>query len=124
MSAIGASLAATAIFAIAAVWFSLQGWLSRRSPTFGLFGETMKMLITGVVAVGVCLIGASVAVMAQIGAGWVGLIALFAIPMTFILIWRSVDVAARSVKGDGTGGVATARRLVTGLGTQPVMTRT
>ena len=123
MSAIGASLAAAAIFAVAAFWFSLQGWLSRRSPTFGLFGETMKMLITGVVAVGVCLIGASVAVVAQIGTGWVSLIALFAIPMTFILVWRSVDVAARSFKGDETGGIASARRLVTGLDAASALTK-
>ena len=112
MTTIGASLTGAAIFAVAAIWFSLQGWLARRSPSFTLFGETMKMLSTGIVAVGICLIAASVAGMAEIANGWVGLIGLFAIPVTFIIIWRSVDVAARSLDGDRTGGVASARRIV------------
>lgn len=112
MTTIGASLAGAAIFAVAAIWFSLQGWLARRSPSFTLFGETMKMLATGIVAVGMCLIAASVAVTAEIAAGWVSLIALFAVPVTFVIIWRSVDVAARSVDIDRTGGAASARRII------------
>lgn len=112
MSAIGASLAGAAVFAIAAIWLSLQGWLARRSPTFTLFGETMKMLATGVIAVGLCLVAAAVAVIAGVGSGWVSLLGLMIVPMTFIVIWRSVDVAARSFDGDRTGGVASARRIV------------
>ena len=117
MTTIGASLAGAAIFAVAAVWFSLQDWLARRSPSFSLLGETMKMLATGIVAVAICLIAASVAITAEIAAGLVGLIALFALPVTFVIIWRSVDVAARSFDGDRTGGVASARRIA-GLGQQ------
>lgn len=112
MSAIGASLAGAAVFAVAAIWLSLQGWLARRSPSFTLFGEAMKMLATGVIAVGLCLIAASVAVTAELASGLVGLIALFAIPVTFVVIWRSVDVAARSFDGDRTGGAASARRVI------------
>ncbi len=112
MTTIGASLAGAAIFAIAAIWFSLQGWLARRSPSFTLLGEAMKMVATSIVAVGICLIAASVAVTAEVATGWVSLIALFAVPVTFVVIWRSVDVAARSLDGDRTGGVATARRIV------------
>ena len=112
MTTIGASLAGAAIFAIAAVWFSLQGWLARRSPNFTLFGETMKMLATGIVAAGICLITASLAITADIGTGWISLLALFAMPVTFVIIWRSVDVAARSIDGDRTGGVASARRII------------
>ena len=112
MTTIGASLAGAAIFAIAAVWFSLQGWLARRSPNFTLFGETMKMLATGIVAAGICLITASLAITAEIGTGWISLLALFAMPVTFVIIWRSVDVAARSIDGDRTGGVASARRII------------
>lgn len=109
---IGASLAGAAIFAIAAIWFSLQDWLARRSPGFTLLGETMKMLATGIVAAGICLIAASVAATAEIATGWVSLIALFAVPVTFVIIWRSVDVAARSFNGDRTGGVASAKRII------------
>ena len=105
-------MAGAMIFAIAAVWFSLQDWLARRSPSFTLLGETMKMLATGIVAVAICLIGASVAITAEIEAGLVSLIALFAVPVTFVIIWRSVDVAARSLDGDRTGGVASARRII------------
>ena len=112
MSAIGASLAGAAVFAIAAIWLSVQGWLVRRSPTFSLFGETMKMLATGIIAVGLCLIAASVAVTAGLGAGVVSILALMTIPITFIVVWRSVDVAARSIDGDRTGGVASARRII------------
>ncbi len=112
MSAIGASLAGAVIFAVAAIWLSLQGWLARRSPNFCLFGETMKMLATGVIAIGLCLIAASLVVTAGIGSGWVSIIALLIIPITFIVIWRSVDVAARSFDGDRTGGVASARRII------------
>lgn len=117
MSAIGASLAGAAVFAVAAVWLSLQGWLARRSPNFSLFGETMKMLATGVIAIGLCLIAASVAVTAGLGSGPLSILALMIIPTTFIIIWRSVDVAARSLDGDRTGGIASARRVV-GLGHQ------
>ena len=112
MTTIGASLAGAAIFAVAAIWFSLQGWLVRKSSSFTLFGETMKMVATGIVAIGICLIAASVAVTAEIGMGWISLIALFAVPLTFVIIWRSVDVAARSFDGDRTGGVASARRVI------------
>lgn len=112
MSAIGASLAGAAVFAVAAIWLSLQGWLARRSPTLSLFDETMKLLATGVIAVGLCLIAASVAATAGIGSGWVSILALVIIPVTFILIWRSVNVAARSFDGDRTGGVASARRII------------
>lgn len=112
MSVIGASLAGAAIFAVAAIWFSLQGWLARRSPSFTLFGETMKMLATGIIAVGLSLIAASLAVTAEIASGWISILALFAIPVTFVTIWRSVDVAARSLNGDRTGGVASARRIM------------
>lgn len=112
MTTIGASLAGAAIFAVAAIWFSLQDWLARRSPRFTLFGEAMKMLATGIVAVAICLIAASVAITAEIATGWVSLIALFAVPITFVIIWRSVDVAARSFDGDRTGGVASARRII------------
>lgn len=111
MTTIGASLAGAAIFAVAAIWFSLQGWLARRSPSFTLLGETMKMLATSIVAVGLCLIAASIAATAEIATGWISLIALFAVPVTFVIIWRSVDVAARSLDGDRTGGVASARRI-------------
>lgn len=112
MTTIGASLAGAAIFAVAAIWFSLQGWLARRSSSFTLFGETMKMVATGVVAVGICLIAASVAATAEVATGWISLIALFALPITFVIIWRSVDVAARSLDNDRTGGVASARRII------------
>ena len=112
MSAIGASLAGAAVFAVAAIWLSLQGWLARRSPTFSVFGEPMKMLATGVIAAGLCLIALSVAVTAGIGAGWVSLIALMITPITFIMIWRSVDIALSSPDGDRTGGVASARRII------------
>lgn len=112
MSAIGASLAGAAVFAIAAIWLSVQGWLVRRSPTFSLFGETMKMLATGIIAIGLCLVAASIAVTAGLGAGGVSILALMTIPITFIVVWRSVDVAARSFDGDRTGGVASARRIV------------
>ncbi len=112
MSAIGASLAGAAVFAVAAIWLSMQGWIARRSPTFSLFGETMKMLAAGVIAAGLCLVAASLAATAGIGAGWVGLLALAIVPLTFIVIWRSVDVAARSFDGDRTGGVASARRII------------
>lgn len=112
MSAIGASLAGAAVFAVAAIWLSLQGWLVRRSPTFSLFGETMKMLATGIIAIGLCLIAASIAVTAGLSAGGVGILALMIIPITFVVVWRSVDVAARSVDGDRTGGVASARRII------------
>ncbi len=112
MTTIGASLAGAAIFAVAALWFSLQGWLARRSSTFTLFGETMKMIATGIIAAGICFVAASLAGMADISAGLVGLLALFAIPVTFVIIWRSVDVAARSLDGDRTGGVASARRII------------
>ncbi|MGI9436177.1 MAG: hypothetical protein ACR2Q4_15340 [Geminicoccaceae bacterium] len=112
MSVIGASLAGAAIFAVAAVWFSLQGWLARRSPSFTLLGEATKMLATGIIATGLCLIGASLAVTAEVASGWISILALFAIPVTFVSIWRSVDVAARSLTGDRTGGVASARRIV------------
>lgn len=112
MTIIGASLAGAAIFAVAAIWFSLQGWLARRSSTFTLFGETMKMLATGIVATGLCLVAASLAVMAGIDTGWISFLALFAVPITFVIIWRSVDVAARSFDGDRTGGIASARRII------------
>jgi hypothetical protein len=112
MTTIGASLAGAAIFAIAAIWFSLQDWLVRRSSSFTLLGEAMKMLATGVVAIGICLIAASVAATAELAIGWISLIALFALPVTFVIIWRSVDVAARSFDGDRTGGVASARRII------------
>lgn len=112
MSAIGASLAGAAVFGLAAIWFSMQGWLARRSPNFSLFGETMKMLATGVIAIGLCLIAASVAVAAGLGSGTVSILALMTIPITFILIWRSVDVAARSFDGDRTGGAASAKRII------------
>ena len=112
MTTIGASLAGAAIFAVAAIWFSLQGWLARKSSNSSLFAETMKMVSTGVVAIGICLVAASVAVTAEIGMGWISLIALFAVPLTFVIIWRSVDVAARSFDGDRTGGVASARRVI------------
>ena len=112
MSAIGASLAGAAIFAIAAIWLSLQGWLARRSSHLCLFGETMKMLATGIIAIGLCLIAASLVVTAGIGSGWVSIIALLIIPITFIVIWRSVDVAAHAFDGDRTGGVASARRII------------
>jgi phosphatidylglycerophosphate synthase len=112
MSAIGTSLAGAAVFAIAAIWLSLQGWLARRSPNFSLFGETMKMLATGVIAVGLCLIAASVAVTAGLGSGPLSILALMIIPATFIIIWRSVDMASRSLDGDRTGGVALARRVI------------
>ena len=111
-AAIGASLAGAAVFAVAAIWLSLQGWLARRSSTFSLFGETMKMLATGVIAIGLCLVAASVAVTAGLGSGWVSILALMIIPITFIVIWRSVDVAARSFDGDRTGGVASVRRVI------------
>ncbi len=112
MTTIGASLAGAAIFAVAAIWFSLQGWLARRSPSFTLLGETTKVLATSIVAVGLCLIAASIAATAELATGWISLIALFAVPVTFVIIWRSVDVAARSLDGDRTGGVASARRVV------------
>lgn len=112
MSAIGASLAGAAVFAVAAIWLSLQGWLARRSSSFSLFGEPMKLLATGVIAVGLCLIAASVAVTAGIASGWISILALMIIPVTFISIWRSVNVAARSFDGDRTGGVASARRII------------
>ncbi|MEM8951776.1 MAG: hypothetical protein AAGA21_15905 [Pseudomonadota bacterium] len=112
MSAIGASLAGAAVFAVVAIWLSLQGWLARRSPAFGLLGETTKMLATGVIAIGLCLVAASVAVTAGLGVGLVSILALMIIPITSIAIWRSVDVAARSSGGDRTGGVASARRII------------
>jgi len=112
MSVIGASLAGAAIFAVAAIWLSLQGWLARRSPNFALLGETMKMLTTGIIALGLCLIAVSIAATAGFGLGQVSLFALLIVPMTFIAIWRSVDVAARSFDGDRTGGVASARRVL------------
>jgi len=62
--------------------------------------------------IGLCLIAASLAVTAGIGTGWVSIIALLIVPITFIVIWRSVDVAARSFDGDRTGGVASARRII------------
>ncbi len=112
MSAIGASLAGAAVFAVIAIWLSLEGWLARRSSTFSLLGETTKMLVTGVIATGLCLIAASLAVTAGLGSGWISILALLIIPVTFIVIWRSVDVAARSFDGDRTGGVASARRVI------------
>ena len=112
MSAIGASLAGAAVFAVIAIWLSLEGWLARRSPTFSLLGESMKMLATGVIATGLCLIAASVAATAGLDSGWISILALLIIPITFIVIWRSVDVTARSFDGDRTGGVASARRIV------------
>ena len=112
MSAIGASLAGAAVFAIAAIWLSMQGWLSRRSPNFSLFGGAMRMLATGAIAVGLCLIAASVAVMAGLGAGWISIFALMIIPVTFIVIWRSLDVASHAFDGDRTGAVASVRRIL------------
>lgn len=112
MSAIGASLAGAAVFAIAAVWLSLQSWLARHSPNFSLFGDTMKMLATGVIAIGLCLIAASLAATAGLGSGVVAILALMVTPVTFVVIWRSVDVAARSFDADRTGGVASARRVI------------
>ena len=100
------------MFAIAAIWLSMQGWLSRRSPNFSLLGEAMRMLATGAIAVGLCLIAASVAVMAGLGAGWISIFALMIIPITFIVIWRSIDVASHIYDGDRTGGVASVRRIL------------
>lgn len=111
-AAIGASLAGAAVFAVAAIWLSLQGWLARRSSTFGLVGETMKMLAAGIIAMGLCLVAASVAVTAGLGSGLVSILALMIIPVTFVVIWRSVDVAVRSFDGDRTGGVASVRRII------------
>jgi len=100
------------VFAVAAIWLSLQGWLARRSPTSNLFGEMMKMLATGAIAAGLCLIAASLAVTAGLGSGWISLLALMSIPITFIVIWRSVGVATHSFGTDRTGGVASARRII------------
>ena len=111
MSAIGASLAGAAIFAVAAIWLSLQGWLARRSPAFKSSGDTSKMLTAGIIGSGVCLIATSVAVAAGIGLGLASLLALVIVPLTSIAIWRSVDLAG-PFGADRTGGVATARRVL------------
>lgn len=108
MSAIGASLAGAAIFAIAAIWLSMQSWMARRSSNFSLIGEIIKMLATGAIAVGLCLVATSVAVTAGLGSGWVSILALMIVPITFIVIWRSIDVATRA----RTGGVASVRRII------------
>lgn len=71
------------------------------------------MLATGVIALGLCLVVLSIAVTAGFGLGQVTLFAFLIIPMTSIAIWRSVDVAARSLDADRTGGVASARRIIT-----------
>ena len=105
-AAIGASLAGAAVFAVAAIWLSLQGWLARRSSTFGLVGDTMKMLAAGVIAIGLCLVATSVAVTAGLSTGLACILALMTIPLIFIVIWRSVDIATRTFDGDRTGGVA------------------
>lgn len=111
-AAIGASLAGAAVFAVAAIWLSLQDWLARRSFAFGLVGDTMKMLAAGGIALGLCLVAASVAVTAGLGLGSVSILALMIIPVTFIVIWRSIDIATRSFDGDRTGGVASVRRVI------------
>lgn len=112
MSAIGASLAGAAVFAVAAIWLSLEGWLARRTSRYGRAGGIMKVLSTSIIALGLCLIAISIAAMAGLGSGWISILALLIIPITFIVIWRSVGVAARSNDGDRTGGVASARRVI------------
>ena len=104
MSAIGASLIGTAVLAMAAIWFSLQDWLKNRSDSSSLFDSIMKMLVTGGLAVGICLIVASVAQMAQLASGVVDMLALFAIPMVFLGLWRSLGVAVRDDRDDEAKG--------------------
>jgi hypothetical protein len=106
MSAIGASLIGTAVLAMAAIWFSLQNWLSTRSDSSSLFDSVMKMLVTAGLAVGICLIVASVAELAQLAPSVVEMVALFAIPMVFLGLWRSLGVAVRDDRdGEAKGGL-------------------
>lgn len=110
MSGVEASLAGAAILALAALLTNFGDVAVAETRSRNLLGEVMMMVIAGGLAVGIGLVGSSVAEKAHITTSWVQLVVLLAIPIAFVAIWRRLNRFTASTDGSEPG---------TGLETRP-----
>ena len=105
MSGVEASLAGAAILALAALLANFGDVAGSETRSRNFLGEVMMIVIAGGLAVGIGLVGSSVAEKAHIATSWVQLVVLLAIPVTFVAIWRRLNRFTATTDQDATGGV-------------------